>query len=781
MRSKLHAAEKFDLRISSRIFVNEMQNQPPPIVNQGEMPPNYGQPPGPGPHPGMGPMGGGMPYPPYMMFPMGAPFMYMPQHPDIQGHPSQEMMMDPHFRNQMMPMPYPMPHHPMSMHGMPPHMQMNPNVAQFVPHRRDSAPAVAPAVAPAAVPVPKTPSETVGAAVPKPVSTPPSEKPVSRRLAIIDPATGQEISFKPVPITQSPPPASALTPAVVALRDPKAPPLKTPSPVSPEMVASTLVVPTPPLSPKPAAPESPPAVSGKLRLKNAPLPKKPVVVVPVSVALPGLKLLKGIKNAPLVRKSTDTPPLVAPSKGGSKLINKPIRPAAKAPEMWPIPRAVFLQYMPLSKPDRYAPSHSNVFPSELLGLRTCVHGDPGLALRGRRANVSLQKTTSSVSTGSGGGVWRNNSRVGGGRLGRQSSSSSKKGPLLIVRPSERGFKILDQSSLSEKEKLRRQTMSLLNKITVDSFKAITAKISEIEITQPWQMDVVIGLIFDKAVVEHSYSEMYADMCRTLRNQWPELEGVDQETGQSVPVTFSRAIIEKCQVEFDAIPETLELTEAEIARAKGDPQDLEIFMHKKKERILGNMKFIAQLFLMRILSSRVVRSVVEQLLFRTDEPEEHYIECVSILLHNIGATLYETESGRAYIAQFADRMNDLTTREAYGKRIKFLMSDLVDAASLGWAGKHSRHVAAAKSKEEVRKDAIDEQKRKSTPAPPRGYQKPAPVVQNYTSVLKRADPPVQRRDSIPEDWTDEEDDVSEYAPEDEKSEEEEEFTQVKARK
>ena len=764
-----------------------MQNQTPPSGNPGEMPPNYGHPQGQPPHPGMVHMGPGMPYPPYMMFPTGGPFMYMPPHPDMPGHLSPEMMMDPHYRGPMMPYPMHPMGHPM-MSGMPYPMPMNPNVPQFVPGypnmRRESVQSSRPARSDSGsesrmspeIPV-KAPSPPSGpAAAPAPI------KPVSKRLAIIDPATGQEISFKPVVVTASPPPASALTSADIVLRNPNDPkPIGIPSsavpaPAAPAAPVSVSTAPAaPPAAPAPttpavatAAPAAAPAAAPTTpvvkgtRLKNAPLPKKPEVVEE-PIAVKTHKVLKGIKNAPLVRKPSDTPPLI---KGGRlRLVNKPLAAAAAAPaalpQLWPLPRELMLRHMPTSKPDRHAPLQTNVFPSELLGLRTCPHGDPGLAIRNRRA--PLQKTTSSVSTSSRDG-WR--------KGGIRAVSKPVRKLVGITRPSERGFKIIDQSSLSEKEKLRRQTMSLLNKITVDSFKAITAKISEIEITQPWQMDVVIGLIFDKAVVEHAYSEMYAEMCKTLRNTWPELEGVDQETGQSVPVTFARAIIEKCQVEFDNIPETLELTEAEIAKAKGDPQDLENAMHKKKERILGNMKFIAQLFLMRILSSRVVRSVVEQLLFRTDEPEEHYIECVSILLHNIGSTLFETESGRAYIAQFADRMTDLTGREIYGKRIKFLMTDLVEASSVGWDGRQSRHVVAAKSKEEVRKDAQEELNRKTPAIPVRGYQR-APAYKPV-AVLKRDSAPapaVARRDSIPEEpWSDDEDDdVSEYAPGDSEEE------------
>jgi len=808
------------------------------------------------------------------MFPMGAPMMYMPPHPDMAGHPPPEMGMDPHFRPPMMHMPYGMHPHPMGPPMMPPHqVQMNPNVPQFIPasqqQKRD--PNFPPSSRTQTVNSDHQPSDrsalvsrsvTVASGGNSPTSktgdaSSSAAKPISRRLPIIDPTTGKEISIQPVSSITSSVPASALVTADVAFGDPKRTLSRTGTTESTGAPSRTVTTDSPAVAvtaPTTIAEESTgPARSKLAKLKNVALvkPKPTTDSVPatdISSAIGGLdtpplttgddrrpviKQLNRIRNIPLVKKqltidaSSPTPPLVAPdapmmgatsvmSKSkGFRLTNKTLsssaassgrgvvvhQPTLITPTIWPLTRDLFLKYLPTTRPDRNAPSSINVFPSELLGLRTAPHGDPGLSRSSSRRNTGgggggLQKTMSAVSSGSRAAgadtsnQWRSNKL--GRTLSRQSSRGVKIGG--IVRPSERGFKIVDQSSLSEKDKLRRQVMSLLNKLTVDSFGGITSQISEIEISQPWQMDVVIGLIFDKAVVEHKFSEMYAEMCRKLRTTWPELTGVDSETGAPVPVTFTRAIIEKCQVEFDAIPDTLEPTEIEITKAKGDPQDLEMFMLKKKERILGNMKFIAQLFLMRILSSRVVRSVVEQLLYRREEPEEHYIECVGILLHNIGATLYETDSGRAYITQFVQRLKDLCARENYGRRIKFLMKDVMDAAESGWSGKHaaSHLVATAKSKEAVRRDAQTEEQKSSAAmpmtkrpsssalsrqqAPPSnggwvrsnnsGNYKPSGVLNRSSSTATA----LRRRESIPEDqpaveddeWEDE-DEVSEYAP------------------
>ena len=787
------------------------------MINPGEsqMPP-YGQPPisghggqfPPQNHPGMMHMGPGMPYPPYMMFPMGGPFYMPPMHPD--------MPPDLHFQPQMMSMPFGYPPHPMM---APPMHHMNPNVAQFVPSSQQQKQVSAPSA-------PSGSSESLAedSAIPPPVSP---AKPTSRRLPIIDPVTGEEISIEPPPTksaAQTSAPASALISADVAFGSG--------APTRPGLIAAPLA------AKKSTDEETLPTPIGSevggvkkvLKLKNVPIVKQAVAVTPVfssdaqtpELGLVGVKkVLKGIKNMPLLKPESSIPVNVVVSESMSKPISAPrfkltnknlavtAMPSSSTPSSsssamraaaggtrqshLPIAREVFLQYLSLTRPDRNAPSSINVFPSELLGLRTAPHGDPGLSAASRSRRAQLQKTSSQVSMLQGGrGDWRSGKHASGG--GRKTSGTGRGATVQhneIIRPSERGFKVIDQSSLSEKDKLKRQVMSLLNKITVDSFGQITNQIAEIEILQPWQMDVVIGLIFDKAVVEHSYSEMYAEMCKKLRNTWPELTGVDQETGQSVPVTFARAIIEKCQCEFDNMPESLDATETDIAKVKGNAEDLEMLLQKRKERVLGNMKFIAQLFLMGILSSRVIRSVVNQLFFRPDHPEEHYIECVGILIHNIGSVIMETDRGRDYVEQFVERLQDLCARDDYGKRIKFMMQDEIDAAEAGWAGRHagSRLVSAAKSKEAVRKDAQSELDRKQQPQQRQTFRPTAVLKRNTTTSARSSPPPVatsllsrsskkqldqQKQQYDEEEWSEEESSTpTEEQDDDDEDEEDEE--------
>ena len=57
---------------------------------------------------------------------------------------------------------------------------------------------------------------------------------------------------------------------------------------------------------------------------------------------------------------------------------------------------------------------------------------------------------------------------------------------------------------------------------------------------------VFGLqIFDKALVETTFTAMYAQFCSDLNKNLPEFEDPDSEDGKML--TFRRILLNKCQV------------------------------------------------------------------------------------------------------------------------------------------------------------------------------------------------------------------------------------------
>merc|ERR1719247_1838538 len=290
------------------------------------------------------------------------------------------------------------------------------------------------------------------------------------------------------------------------------------------------------------------------------------------------------------------------------------------------------------------------------------------------------------------------SKAGG--AGRTEKGRSMKD--VKLHKSENAYKVGKSDDDDGSSVLKRSVKSMLNKITAENFSNITEKLASVELTQAPDLDVVIDLVFDKAVTEQAYCEMYADMCLVLRTRFPEFPAQDDEDGAPT-LTFTRALLNRCQEEFENLP--LYLGPTQEQKDTLNPDELEVIVKKQKDRVLGNMKFIGQLYLRKLLSHKVVREVVVRLVFKSEPPEEHYIECFCMLVRNIGATLESSDQGKSYMQQFANRMKDLAASNDYSKRIKFAIQDVLELRTNNWQERVLKE--QMKTKDQIRKDAVRE--------------------------------------------------------------------------
>merc|ERR1719436_852342 len=183
--------------------------------------------------------------------------------------------------------------------------------------------------------------------------------------------------------------------------------------------------------------------------------------------------------------------------------------------------------------------------------------------------------------------------------------------------------------------LKRTVQGLLNKICPENVTTITEKIAAVEVQTADQLEIIIELIFKKALAEPHYCQTYADLVFALKSVFPEFPSPDG----GKPITFKSSVLNICQNEFEELITNVEPTDGEKARFSGE--DLDICRKKRKARILANMKFIGHLFLRQLLSAKVVGSVMQELTLcdKGDSlPKEHVIECATELLLSIGYTL-----------------------------------------------------------------------------------------------------------------------------------------------
>jgi len=285
----------------------------------------------------------------------------------------------------------------------------------------------------------------------------------------------------------------------------------------------------------------------------------------------------------------------------------------------------------------------------------------------------------------------------------------KKGPKkeFLPKPSENAYKV-KEAPQGRMEELQRNATSLLNKICPDNLTVIVDQLASIKLVKAEELEWVIRIIFKKALAEPHYCETYADMVFALKERYPQFPA---ENENEKPATFTRVLLNNCQNEFENMPATFEATDEERVKFP-NPEELQQELKRKKDMMLANMKFIGHLFLRQLLAVKVIGQVVHDLIGIKEngsQPEEHMIECVCELLQAIGYTLDETTHGENLMNSFQARLKDLSKqllgdgKQAFSKRIRFAIEDLLDLRRNKWQKKVFKE--QAKTKNEVKVDAV----------------------------------------------------------------------------
>ena len=142
------------------------------------------------------------------------------------------------------------------------------------------------------------------------------------------------------------------------------------------------------------------------------------------------------------------------------------------------------------------------------------------------------------------------------------------------------------------------------------------------------------------------------------------------------VTFKKFLLNKCQEEFeravhaDRYEETMGLDAAAKASTTS----------RVRNRMLGNIKFIGQLFAQKILNGKIMHGCVRRPL---ENMQEDTIECLCTLMATIGKLL-DREEARHYMDYYFDEMkqtaNEIGSNPAqfpWGVRLKVMILDTID--------------------------------------------------------------------------------------------------------
>lgn len=262
--------------------------------------------------------------------------------------------------------------------------------------------------------------------------------------------------------------------------------------------------------------------------------------------------------------------------------------------------------------------------------------------------------------------------------------------------------------LSQVERILREVKGLLNKLTLEKFHVISDKILALGIMSPDVLSGVIDCVFDKSVSEPRFAPMYAELCYKIVVE--ELNGLKKTLSANVAPDsqFRRLLVERCQAEYkhkrawskkrleklletsateetseegSAAPET---SESDAPKANvGELTEEDYMLIKLKRRVLGNMRFIGEIFKVGLIGEKIMHSIITELLSNVENPEEEEIECLCRLLMTVGAILDKPEAANFW-NQYVGRMNWLISQSGkLSSRVRFMVMDTLELREKKW--------------------------------------------------------------------------------------------------
>jgi hypothetical protein len=290
---------------------------------------------------------------------------------------------------------------------------------------------------------------------------------------------------------------------------------------------------------------------------------------------------------------------------------------------------------------------------------------------------------------------------GAGKFERSSASSSGGGggwselhppsPQILggpdYQPVDTNGQQLDMLTEVSPQFVEREVRSLLNKLTMEKFDAISDQIIDWVNMSRTQTDgrtliQVIRLIFEKATDEAAWSEMYARLCRKMMEQIStEIQDEGIKNAEGNPIVggqlFRKYLLNRCQEDFErgwALKDAAASAGAARPNEDGAVRTAASSYYtslKARLRGLGLVKFISELFKVQMLTERIMHECVKKLLGDVDNPEEEEIESLCMLLTTVGKLLDTARAG-PHMDIYFTRMKELTQNPKVNSRMQFML-------------------------------------------------------------------------------------------------------------
>eukprot|EP00930_Biecheleria_cincta_P028816 TRINITY_DN20076_c0_g2_i1.p1 TRINITY_DN20076_c0_g2~~TRINITY_DN20076_c0_g2_i1.p1 ORF type:complete len:537 (-),score=139.37 TRINITY_DN20076_c0_g2_i1:341-1951(-) len=244
-----------------------------------------------------------------------------------------------------------------------------------------------------------------------------------------------------------------------------------------------------------------------------------------------------------------------------------------------------------------------------------------------------------------------------------------------------------KAELPSDEQVARSIKSILNKLSVEKFKELFAQLVACGLRSASHLEFLIHEIFDRAVTQHHFIDMYADLCVRLHKhftQWPLVS--------AKAISFKRLLLDECQASF-------ERRSATSAQDKEDEEEA----NRCKTTMVGNIKLVGALLSRGVLAGKVAIAILEELL---SDPTSEALECVALLLTWSGAAVDRPESNyNAAFNHMFGRIEQLVKdNHTCRARERFLLEDIIELRAAGYVNKRPMKLEHATTLAQVAKQA-----------------------------------------------------------------------------
>uniref|UniRef100_A0A5B7AA43 Eukaryotic translation initiation factor 4G n=1 Tax=Davidia involucrata TaxID=16924 RepID=A0A5B7AA43_DAVIN len=271
-------------------------------------------------------------------------------------------------------------------------------------------------------------------------------------------------------------------------------------------------------------------------------------------------------------------------------------------------------------------------------------------------------------------------------------------PLQIMHRAERKYEV--GKVTDEEEAKQRRLKAILNKLTPQNFEKLFEQVKAVNIDNAVTLTGVISQIFDKALTEPTFCEMYANFCYYLAEELPDFSEDNEK------ITFKRLLLNKCQEEFEKGEREQE--EANRAEEEGEVRQSEEVREQKRiqarRRMLGNIRLIGELFKKKMLTERIMHACIKKLLGQYQNPDEEDVEALCKLMSTIGE-MFDLPKAKDHMDAYFEMMAKLSNNMKLSSRVRFMLKDAIDLRKNKW--QQRRKVEGPKKIEEVHRDAAQE--------------------------------------------------------------------------